>query len=68
MDAAEPRVSAIAVQGGRILAAGNDLSDHIGPETKVLDLAGATVVPGFIDSHGHMAGLSGPRRRARPKK
>mgnify|MGYP005851455233 CR=1 FL=1 len=57
MDAAEPRVSAIAVQGGRILAVGNDLSDHIGPETKVLDLAGATVVPGFIDSHGHMAGL-----------
>lgn len=47
----------MAVKNGRVLAIGNDVSDHVGPKTQVLDLRGAAVVPGFIDSHVHMEGL-----------
>ncbi len=57
MDAARPVASAIAIKGNRILAVGEDLKAHTGPSTRIVDLAGATVLPGFIDSHGHMAGL-----------
>jgi predicted amidohydrolase YtcJ len=56
-DPAHPRASAIAVRGGRILAVGDDVSAHVGAGTRRVDARGATVVPGFIDSHGHMAGL-----------
>jgi predicted amidohydrolase YtcJ len=50
---------AIAVTGERIVAVGTvrDIEQHIGPETKVLDLAGKTVVPGFIEGHGHFLSL-----------
>jgi predicted amidohydrolase YtcJ len=54
---AQPVARALAVKDGRILAIGNDVSSHIGPSTVQLKLAGATVVPGLIDSHGHMQGL-----------
>jgi len=53
----QPAATAMAVRGGRILAIGNDMSGHVGPKTQVLDLRGAAVVPGFIDSHVHMEGL-----------
>ncbi|MEZ5356810.1 MAG: amidohydrolase [Bryobacteraceae bacterium] len=56
-DPKHPRASALAISAGRILAAGDDLSAHTGPDTQRIDLHGATVTPGFIDSHGHMAGL-----------
>ena len=29
----------------------------IGPSTKVIDAHGAAVIPGLIDSHGHVRGL-----------
>jgi len=47
---------ALAVKFGRILAVGTDdeVKRLIGSETKVIDLKGRTVVPGFIDSHCHM--------------
>lgn len=47
---------ALAVKFGRILAVGTDdeVKRLIGTETKVIDLKGRTVVPGFIDSHCHM--------------
>ncbi|MDZ7638226.1 MAG: amidohydrolase [Bryobacterales bacterium] len=54
---AQPTASAIAVKDGRILAVGDALERHIGPATKVVDVKGATVIPGLIDSHVHMAGL-----------
>lgn len=52
----EPHASGFAVRGGKIVAVG-DASKLIGPTTQVLDLKGATVIPGMIDSHVHMAGL-----------
>jgi len=57
VDAAQPRARALAVRGHRLLAVGDDVSEHIGPNTKCVDAHGATVVPGFIDSHAHMASL-----------
>lgn len=53
----QPRAGAIAVKGSRILAVGSDVSKHIGPQTRRIDAKGATVIPGFIDCHVHMAGL-----------
>ncbi|MFN9460820.1 MAG: amidohydrolase [Acidobacteriota bacterium] len=52
---AQPRAKALAVRGGRILAVGDSVAVHIGPATQVIDARGATVIPGLIDSHVHMA-------------
>ncbi|XP_050234493.1 protein LONG AFTER FAR-RED 3 isoform X2 [Mercurialis annua] len=50
-----PFGDAMAVQKGRILRVGNysSLQDLAGFDTKVVDLKGKIVVPGFIDSHVH---------------
>ncbi len=53
----QPTAAAIAVRGGLIVAVGNDVSKLTGPATKVIDAKGATVLPGLIDSHGHVEGL-----------
>jgi predicted amidohydrolase YtcJ len=52
------RVTAIAVANGKIIAAGNDadLLKRKTAATKVVDLNGAFVMPGFIDAHTHIAG------------
>ncbi len=46
---------AIAISGSSILAVGSlsEIDAHRGPETEVVDLQGATVLPGLIESHGH---------------
>jgi predicted amidohydrolase YtcJ len=54
VDPARPSASQLAIKDGRILAVGDDLSRHAGPSTRRTDLKGATVVPGFIDSHAHL--------------
>jgi predicted amidohydrolase YtcJ len=48
-------VEALAIDEGRIVARGTsaEVARYSGPETEVLDLAGATVVPGLIDNHFH---------------
>jgi predicted amidohydrolase YtcJ len=53
---AEAAVEALAIRGEHILAAGSDedVTALAGPQTEVVDLAGLTVVPGFIDPHVHM--------------
>ena len=55
MDPAAPRAEAVAVSGGRIVAVGrsDELADLIGPSTRVVELAGRAVLPGFQDSHAH---------------
>jgi predicted amidohydrolase YtcJ len=47
---------AIAIDGNRILSVGGsvDLLATAGPDTKLIDLQGAAVYPGFIDPHTHL--------------
>ncbi|HRI18025.1 MAG TPA: amidohydrolase [Burkholderiaceae bacterium] len=55
MDANRTVATAVAVYGNRIVAVGDDASvaSYIGPDTRVVELAGRSVVPGFIDAHIH---------------
>jgi predicted amidohydrolase YtcJ len=53
MDPARPRASAVAVAGGRITA----LDEIPAGTDRVVDLHGATVLPGFHDAHNHMTGF-----------
>ncbi len=56
-DRARPEASALAARAGRIIAVGTDaeIEKLRGPSTEVVDGGGRRVVPGFIDSHTHMA-------------
>jgi predicted amidohydrolase YtcJ len=56
---AQPAAEAVAVVGGRIVAVGTEAEvlRHKGPATEVTDLAGKTLVPGFIDGHSHFCAL-----------
>jgi|GEM_PF-369807 len=60
LDPAESVAEAIAVKDGRILAVGTTaaIKALAGPETRRVDLAGRTVVPGFIESHCHSLGAA----------
>jgi len=57
IDAAMPTAEAVAIREGRILAVGktSDVLELAGPGAELRDLGGATLVPGFIDAHGHLA-------------
>jgi len=61
MDAARRTAAAVAVRDGRIVVVGRaaETLDLIGPRTRVVELAGRTVLPGFQDAHVHpvMAGV-----------
>lgn len=54
-DDRDTRAQAVAVHAGRITAVGTDdeVRAHTGPRTEVVDLAGRTLTPGFIDAHIH---------------
>ena len=55
VDAANPRAEAVAVRGERIVAVGSaaDVRPLVGPRTRVIDLAGRLLTPGFQDVHIH---------------
>lgn len=61
IDDARPRAEAVAVRDGHIIAVGSvaEMEWHRGPDTADFDLGGGTMLPGFVDSHGHvvMGGL-----------
>lgn len=52
---ARPQVAAVAIAGGKILAAGDEaeVMGHRTAGTKLIDLGGATLMPSFIEAHGH---------------
>ena len=56
MDDAGPRCEAIAIRGNEILALGDNASmlAHRAKHTRVIDAQGATVMPGFNESHLHI--------------
>ena len=48
---------AVVVCGQRIASVGPDAGPAIGASTTVIDAAGATLIPGLIDGHAHVAWL-----------
>jgi len=62
MSGKRPQARAVGIKGDKIMAVGKveEIKSGIGPKTRVYDLRGATVLPGFIDNHTHFlhTGLS----------
>ncbi len=60
MDPAQPSAQAVAVRDKLIVAVGSnkDVMNLCGPDTRMLDAQGASVLPGFIESHLHIFGGS----------
>ncbi|MES2468235.1 MAG: amidohydrolase [Verrucomicrobiota bacterium] len=58
IDDADPRAEAVAVKDGKVIAVGkkDDVLKTKGDATKLVDLAGKTMLPGFVDAHGHVFG------------
>ena len=59
-DSARPYAEGLAIADGVITAVGStaEIRALAGPSTRVIDAAGSTVLPGFIDSHVHLFGGS----------
>jgi predicted amidohydrolase YtcJ len=55
LDDRTPNAQALAARDGAIVAIGSDaeIARFVGPATQVVDLAGQTAIPGFIEGHGH---------------
>src|SRR5437763_9348178 len=55
----QPRAEAVAVKGDRIVFVGSNTAakKYEGPITRVVDLHGATIVPGMTDAHQHLEGV-----------
>jgi hypothetical protein len=58
VESARPEAQALAIRGDRIVAVGAEaaVAPFVGPQTRVIDLKGATAIPGIIESHGHFMG------------
>lgn len=54
-----PDAEAIAIKGGTILALGStsEMSEYKGSATEVIDVQGASIMPGFVDTHTHIEEL-----------
>lgn len=65
LDDQYPVVSAVAVKNGIVMAVGSDdeIKAMAGPATEMVDLKGAFMCPGLIDSHMHLLLLSNKLRR-----
>jgi len=64
VDPALGNQQALAVSGYQVAAVGSneEIEAYIGPETKVVELDGRFVMPGFIEGHGHFMGLGRARQ------
>jgi predicted amidohydrolase YtcJ len=58
-NAKSPRAEAVAIKANKIIFVGkNDgLRSLIGPATRIIDLKGATLLPGLTDAHMHLSGV-----------
>lgn len=56
LDPRRPVVAALAVAGGRVAATGGrgEVERRRDRHTRVIDLRGATVIPGLVDAHAHL--------------
>lgn len=61
----QPDAEALAISGGVISFVGStaEVEAWRGPETAVLDVAGATLLPGLVDSHTHVFNLGAALQR-----
>jgi predicted amidohydrolase YtcJ len=59
LDPRQPRVEGVAIAGDRIMAVGSsaEMLAYKGPGTRVVNLAGRALVPGFYDAHQHQVYL-----------
>jgi len=59
MDPLRPQADGLAIIDGHIDTVGSaaDIRARIGPQTKVIELRGRSVVPGLVDAHCHLYGL-----------
>jgi predicted amidohydrolase YtcJ len=62
VDAARPTVAAVAIAQGRIVYVGADdaARKYVGSRTRVIDLQGRSLLPGFQDSHLHPGDVPNP--------
>ena len=65
MDDFNPIAESVAVRSGKIIGVGSNyyIQSFIGNNTKILDLKGATMIPGLIEGHGHFMGLGYAKMR-----
>jgi len=56
MDAGQPRAEAVAWAAGKIVAVGSaaEVAALAGPDTRMIDAGGRTLLPGFVESHLHL--------------
>ena len=56
-DPTAPAATALAISGDKIIYVGDEqgVTEWIGPNTRVIDAGGNTVLPGLIDTHIHAA-------------
>ncbi|MBD2857945.1 amidohydrolase [Spongiibacter sp. KMU-158] len=60
MDEAKPSAEAVAIQDEKIVYVGDKAGAEkwLGDDTRVVELGERALIPGFIDSHGHIAGVA----------
>jgi len=54
-----PKAQAIGIRGDRVVYVGsnNGVQRYVGTQTRVVDLKGRAVFPGFADAHQHLSGV-----------
>jgi len=59
LEADQPWATAVVISGNTItavLGSDDETSAYAGPDTRVIDMGGAFIMPGFVDGHTHFAG------------
>lgn len=54
LDPAHPTASSILIDQGKVIALGDDITEHLTGKIEKLDLEGRTVIPGLTDAHIHL--------------
>jgi predicted amidohydrolase YtcJ len=59
VDDARPKAEAVAVKADRFVFVGSngEAQKYVGRNTRVIDLAGRTMLPGMTDAHHHLSGV-----------